>query len=81
MLCDVIVTDRDFLLIIFRELAFKVRPGSGIYQFPCILGNMSCLCIHLVTLLNLPCKKKKFIEFFFYVLKYRFSIIPKCLFR
>ena len=59
----------------------KVRPGSGFYQFSCILGNMSCLCIHLVTLFNLPCKKKKFIEFFFYVLKYRFSIIPKWLFR
>ena len=37
---------------------FKVRPGSGFYQFSCILGNMSCLCIHLVTLFNLPCKKK-----------------------
>ena len=59
----------------------EVRPGSGFYQFSCILGNMSCLCIHLVTLFNLPCKKKIAWNFFFYVLKYGFSIIPKCLFR
>ena len=46
-------------------MLLKVRPGSGLfYQFSCIFGNMSCLCIHLVTLFNLPCKKK-FIEFFF----------------
>ena len=63
--------------IVIQILGIKVRPGSGFYQFSCILGNMSCLCIHLVTLFNLPCQKKNFIEFFFYVLKYRFSIIPK----
>ena len=32
-------------------------------------------------IIQLAFQKKKFIEFFFYVLKYRFSIIPKCLFR
>ena len=56
------------LNIIARRISLKVRPGSGFYQFSCILGNMSCLCIHLVTLFNLPCKKKKIIEFFFYIL-------------
>ena len=59
----------------------KVRRGSGFDDIFCIFANMSCLCIHLVTLFNLPCKKKIVMEFFFYVVKYRFSIIPKCLFR
>ena len=60
---------------------FKARRGSGFDDIFCIFANMSCLCIHLVTLFNLPCKKKISWNFFFYVVKYRFSIIPKCLFR
>ena len=46
------------IILKYMHKALKVRPGSGFYQFSCILGNMSCLCIHLVTLFNLPCKKK-----------------------
>ena len=43
---------------------FKARRGSGFYEIVCIFANMSCLCIHLVTLLNLPCKEKFVMEFF-----------------
>ena len=46
-----------FKKYLLHSIEFKVRPGSGFYQFPCILGHMSCLCIHLVTLFKLPCKK------------------------
>ena len=32
------------------------RRGSGFYEMFCIFAKkMSCLCIHLVTLFNLPC--------------------------
>ena len=34
----------------------KAKPGSGFYEMFCIFANMSCLCIHLVILFNLPCK-------------------------
>ena len=61
--------------------SLKARRGSGFDEIVCIFANMSCLCIHLVTLFNLPCKKKFVMEFFLYVVKYCFSIIPKCLFR
>ena len=44
---------------------FKARRGSGFDEIFCIFANMSCLCIHLVTLFNLPCKKKIVMEFFF----------------
>ena len=37
-------------------LTIKARPGSGFYEIFCIFANMSCLCIHLVRLFNLPCK-------------------------
>ena len=38
------------------KFVVKVRPGSGFYEIFCIFANMSCLCIHLVTLFNLPWK-------------------------
>ena len=60
-------------------MPFKVRLGSGFYQFSCILGNMSCLCIHFVTLFNLPCKKKIVMEFFS-CLKRSFFHHPKVFF-
>ena len=43
---------------------FKARRGSGFYEIFFIFANMSCLCIHLVTLFNLRCKKIV-MEFFF----------------
>ena len=43
----------------------KARRGSGFYEIFCIFANMSCLCIHLVTLFNLPCKKKLSWNLFF----------------
>ena len=46
-------------------LILKARRGSGFYEMFCIFANMSCLCIHLVTLFNFPCKKKIVMEFFF----------------
>ena len=36
-------------------LTIKARPGSGFYEIFCIFANISCLCIHLVRLFNLPC--------------------------
>ena len=52
--------------IIFRiTFIIKVRRGSGFDEMFCIFANMSCLCIHLVTLFNLPWKKKIVMEFFF----------------
>ena len=50
---------------------FKVKLGSGFYQFSCILGNMSCLCLpcHII---QLALQKKNGHGIFFYVLKYRF---------
>ena len=40
------------------DIHLKARRGSGFDEIFCIFANMSCLCIHLVTLFNLPCKKK-----------------------
>ena len=80
-------SNRFHLLVVFvsmaeqQPVALKARRGSGFYEIFCIFANMSCLCIHLVTLFNLPGKKKLSWIFFFYVVKYRFSVIPKCLFR
>ena len=48
-----------------RNFALKARRGSGFDEIFCIFANMSCLCIHLVTLFNLPCKKKIVMEFLF----------------
>ena len=56
---------------------FKARRGSGFDEIFCIFANMSCLCIHLVTLFNLPCKKKKFMELFFLCRKISFFHHPK----
>ena len=44
--------------------SFKARRGSGFDDIFCIFANMSCLCIHLVTLFNLPCKTKLSLNFF-----------------
>ena len=55
----------------------KVRRGSGFDDIFCIFANMSCLCIHLVTLFNLPCKKKFVMEFFFLCRKISFFHHPK----
>ena len=50
----------------------KARRGSGFYEIFCIFANMSCLCIHLVTLFNLPCKNILSWNKLFYVIKLRF---------
>ena len=42
-----------------------------------LLIIMSCLCIHLVTLFNLPGKKKIVMEFFFLCRKISFFRHPK----
>ena len=55
----------------------KARRGSGFYEIFCIFANMSCLCIHLVTLFNLPGKKKIVMEFFFLCRKISFFHHPK----
>ena len=54
-----------------------LRRGSGFDEIFCIFANMSCLCIHLVTLFNLPCKKKFVMEFFFLCRKISFFHHPK----
>ena len=51
---------------------FKARRGSGFYEIFCIFANMSCLCIHLVKLFNLPCKNFLSWNKLFYVIKHRF---------
>ena len=38
--------------------------GLDFMKFSVLFANMSCLCIHLVTLFNLPGKKKCVMEFF-----------------
>ena len=37
---------------------FLLRRDESLdfHEIFCIFANMSCLCIHLVTLFNLPCK-------------------------
>ena len=60
-----------------RFVHFKARGGSGLYEIFCIYANMSCLCIHLVTLFNLPGKKKIVMEFFFLCRKISFFRHPK----
>ena len=55
----------------------KARRGSGCYEIFCIFANMSCLCIHLVTLFNLPGKKKFVMEIFSLCRKISFFRHPK----
>ena len=43
-------------IILLAHLYVKARRGSGFSEMFCIFANVSCLCIHLVTLFNLPCK-------------------------
>ena len=64
------------LLHIYRD-TLKARRGSGFDEIFCIFANMSCLCIHLVTLFNLPCKKKIVMKFFFLCRKISFFHHPK----
>ena len=49
-----------------NEGVFKARRGSGFYEMFCIFANYELFMYSWN---------------FFYVVKYRFSIIPKCLFR
>ena len=51
--------------LMIDKTEFKARRGSGFDEIFCIFANMSCLCIHLVTLFNLPCKKNLSWNFFF----------------
>ena len=53
-------------------ILFKARPGSGFYEIFCIFANMSCLCIHLVTLFNLPCKNIFVMEYIIFCRKTSF---------
>ena len=46
----------DLLKLTITLTDIKARRGYGFYDIFCIFANMSCLCIHLVTLFNLPCK-------------------------
>ena len=45
---------REVVIYVVCGESFKARRGSGFYEIVCIFANMSCLCIHLVTLFNLP---------------------------
>ena len=58
LMCNWLLKPVIFLLLGLRGVPWdiKARPGSGFYEIFCIFANVSCLCIHLVTLFNLPCK-------------------------